>query len=80
MIQPTDKIWRNGEFIPWDEARVHVMTHALHYGTSVFEGIRLLRHPFGTGDFPWAGPYPATLRLGQDLPHVGSWFCPAADY
>ena len=40
MIQPTEKIWRNGEFIPWDEARVHIMTHALHYGTSVFEGIR----------------------------------------
>ena len=40
MIQPTAKIWRNGEMIDWDDARVHVMTHALHYGTSVFEGIR----------------------------------------
>lgn len=40
MIQSTKTIWRNGELIPWDEARVHVMTHALHYGTSVFEGIR----------------------------------------
>ncbi|MEM0096963.1 MAG: branched-chain amino acid transaminase [Conexivisphaerales archaeon] len=33
-------IWNNGEFIPWDDAKVHVMTNALHYGTGVFEGIR----------------------------------------
>lgn len=33
-------IWHDGEFIEWDKARVHVMTHALHYGSSVFEGIR----------------------------------------
>ena len=40
MIKPTDKIWRNGELINWDDANVHVLTHALHYGSSVFEGIR----------------------------------------
>lgn len=34
------KVWRNGEFIDWNNARVHVMTHAIHYGSSVFEGIR----------------------------------------
>ncbi len=34
------KIWKNGELIDWDDARVHVMTHAIHYGSSVFEGIR----------------------------------------
>jgi branched-chain amino acid aminotransferase len=39
-ISKSDKIWFNGEFVPWDEAQVHVMTHALHYGSSVFEGIR----------------------------------------
>ena len=33
-------IWMNGEIIPWEQATVHVMSHALHYGTSVFEGIR----------------------------------------
>ncbi|MFS6802516.1 branched-chain-amino-acid transaminase [Edwardsiella tarda] len=33
-------IWFNGEMVPWGEARVHVMSHALHYGTSVFEGVR----------------------------------------
>ena len=39
-MQATEKIWRNGSFIPWDDAQVHVLTHALHYGTGVFEGIR----------------------------------------
>ncbi len=40
MIKPTAKIWHNGNLIAWDDAKVHVLTHALHYGTSVFEGIR----------------------------------------
>jgi branched-chain amino acid aminotransferase len=39
-ITPTEKIWMNGELIPWDEARIHVLTHTLHYGMGVFEGIR----------------------------------------
>jgi branched-chain amino acid aminotransferase len=39
-MQPTEYIWQNGEFVPWDEARVHVLTHGLHYGTGVFEGVR----------------------------------------
>ncbi|MGB7922726.1 MAG: branched-chain amino acid transaminase [Pyrinomonadaceae bacterium] len=34
------EVWRNGEFIRWDDARVHVMSHVIHYGSSVFEGIR----------------------------------------
>lgn len=34
------KVWHNGEFVDWNDARVHVMTHAIHYGSSVFEGIR----------------------------------------
>ena len=34
------KIWFNGEFVPWDEANVHTLTHTLHYGLAVFEGIR----------------------------------------
>jgi len=39
-ITPTDTIWMNGELVPWDQATVHVLTHTLHYGTGVFEGIR----------------------------------------
>lgn len=45
------KIWRNGEFINWDDARVHVMTHAIHYGSSVFEGIRAYTTERGTAVF-----------------------------
>ena len=39
MIE-TDLIWHNGEFVAWEDAKVHVLTHGLHYGTGVFEGIR----------------------------------------
>jgi len=39
-IEKTEKIWMNGELVPWDEARIHVLTHSLHYGTGVFEGVR----------------------------------------
>jgi len=40
MVEKVNFIWFDGEFVPWDEAKVHVLTHALHYGTGVFEGIR----------------------------------------
>lgn len=40
MTKQADYIWFNGEMVPWAEAKVHVMSHALHYGTSVFEGVR----------------------------------------
>ncbi|MEQ9561325.1 MAG: branched-chain amino acid transaminase [Woeseiaceae bacterium] len=40
-------IWMNGRMIPWDQATVHVMAHALHYGSSVFEGIRVYKTPDG---------------------------------
>ncbi len=40
MVQKVEKIWLDGQMIPWDEAKVHVLTHTLHYGMGVFEGIR----------------------------------------
>jgi branched-chain amino acid aminotransferase len=40
MVEKAQWIWLDGEFIPWDEARVHILTHSLHYGLGVFEGIR----------------------------------------
>ena len=40
-MKSTKFIWHNGEFVPWFEATTHVLTHALHYGSSVFEGIRV---------------------------------------
>ena len=39
-IQPVEKVWMNGELVAWDDANVHVLTHALHYGSGVFEGVR----------------------------------------
>src|SRR6202522_2407594 len=39
-IQTTTNIWHNGKLIPWDQAQIHVMSHVIHYGSSVFEGIR----------------------------------------
>lgn len=44
-------IWLNGEFVSWNEARVHVLTHALHYGSGVFEGIRAYKTNSGTAVF-----------------------------
>jgi branched-chain amino acid aminotransferase len=40
MVEKATYIWLDGDFIPWDEARVHILTHTLHYGLGVFEGIR----------------------------------------
>jgi branched-chain amino acid aminotransferase len=39
-VEKSDWIWMNGDFVPWDEANVHVLSHGIHYGTGVFEGIR----------------------------------------
>lgn len=50
-MEPTEYIWQNGEFVPWDDARVHVLTHGLHYGTGVFEGVRCYETPGGPAIF-----------------------------
>lgn len=53
----TDTIWMNGKLVPWDEAKVHVLAHGLHYGTGVFEGMRC--YPTADG--------PAVFRLDAHL-------------
>ena len=50
-ITPTTNIWMNGELVPWDQATTHVLTHTLHYGTGVFEGIRAYETSEGPGVF-----------------------------
>ncbi|HEX6652856.1 MAG TPA: branched-chain amino acid transaminase [Thermoleophilaceae bacterium] len=50
-MNTADLIWLNGEFVAWEDAKVHVLTHALHYGTGVFEGIRAYETPNGTAIF-----------------------------
>jgi branched-chain amino acid aminotransferase len=50
-MQQAEKIWMNGEIVPWEDAKVHVLTHALHYGSGVFEGIRAYETVRGTAVF-----------------------------
>jgi branched-chain amino acid aminotransferase len=64
MLQATEKIWMNGKLIPWNDAKVHVLTHSLHYSTGVFEGIRCYK----------AGPGSAVFRLKE---HVDRLFASA---
>jgi branched-chain amino acid aminotransferase len=51
MIEKTKKIWMDGRFVGWDDANVHVLTHTLHYGLGVFEGIRCYRTEKGSAIF-----------------------------
>ena len=46
-VPKVDKIWLDGKMVPWDEAKVHVLTHTLHYGLGVFEGIRCYQRQDG---------------------------------
>jgi branched-chain amino acid aminotransferase len=50
-LVPTPKIWMNGKLVDWDDAKVHVLTHTLHYGMGVFEGIRAYETSEGPGIF-----------------------------
>jgi branched-chain amino acid aminotransferase len=50
-IQATQYIWFNGKLVPWEKATVHVLSHALHYGSSVFEGVRAYATPKGVAIF-----------------------------
>jgi len=50
-MRETEKIWMNGEFVDWADARIHVGTHGLHYGSGVFEGIRAYETDRGTAVF-----------------------------
>jgi len=51
MLKPTEKIWHNGRFIAWDDAKIHVLSHVTSYGSSVFEGIRCYATPAGPAIF-----------------------------
>jgi branched-chain amino acid aminotransferase len=50
-MEKAELIWMNGDFVPWDEAKVHVLSHGLHYGSGVFEGIRAYETERGTAIF-----------------------------
>jgi branched-chain amino acid aminotransferase len=50
-MKPLKKIWMNGRFVNWKDAKIHVLTHALHYGTAIFEGMRCYDTPYGPAVF-----------------------------
>lgn len=56
-LTPTEWIWKNGSFIPWDDTRVHLLAHSMQYGSAIFEGIRCYDTPDG----------PAIFRLDHHL-------------
>ena len=68
-IAATQYIWFNGKLVPWEKATVHVLSHALHYGSSVFEGVRAYATPKGVAIFRLTDHTRRLYRLGQDLPH-----------
>jgi branched-chain amino acid aminotransferase len=53
MFEGVDTIWQDGEFVDFEDAQVHVLTHALHYGTGVFEGVRCYDTAKGPAIFRW---------------------------
>lgn len=57
MIKKTEKIWMDGRFVAWEDAKVHILTHTLHYGLGVFEGIRCYKTTKG----------PAIFRLDEHV-------------
>ncbi|MEN9803503.1 MAG: branched-chain-amino-acid aminotransferase [Actinomycetota bacterium] len=70
---PTPKIWMNGELVDWDKAQIHVLTHTLHYGTGVFEGIRAYETSKGTAIFRLTEHIERLFRsahiLGMSIPY-----------
>ena len=51
MADRDGKIWKDGHLIDWRDATLHVLTHSLHYGMAVFEGVRAYKTPDGTAIF-----------------------------
>ena len=69
-ITEVDFIWKNGELVPWAEAQTHVLSHSLHYGSGVFEGIRCYKDPDSGQELrlPPGRPHGAPAPLVQDEP------------
>ena len=71
-MEPTELIWMNGDFVAWEDAKVHVLTHGLHYGTGVFEGIRCYETERGPAIFRNARSPRAAAALGRALLHASA--------
>lgn len=74
-INEADFIWRNGELIDWKDAQIHVLSHALHYGTSMFEGIRVYDTPAGPAVFRLTDH----IRRLQDSARIYAFEIPYSD-
>ena len=68
-MDKSELIWMNGELVPWEDAKVHVLTHGLHYGTGVFEGIRAYETERGTAVFRHREHLERLAALGRALLH-----------
>jgi branched-chain amino acid aminotransferase len=64
-VEPTDLIWMNGDFVAWEDAKIHVLTHGLHYGTGVFEGVRCYDTELGPAVFRNAEHAERLLRSAE---------------
>jgi branched-chain amino acid aminotransferase len=64
-VQPTDLIWMNGDLVPWEDARIHVLTHGLHYGTGVFDSMRCYDTELGPAVFRNADHIERLLRSAE---------------
>jgi len=64
-VEPTDLIWMNGEFVAWEDAKVHVLTHGLHYGTGVFDSMRCYETDHGPAVFRNAEHIERLLRSAE---------------
>ncbi|MGH9272317.1 MAG: branched-chain amino acid transaminase [Ilumatobacteraceae bacterium] len=73
-ITPTPKIWMNGDLVDWDQAQIHVLTHTLHYGMGVFEGIRAYETSQGPAVFRLTDHivrlHNSAKILGMELPYT----------
>ena len=84
MTMRAETIWMNGKIIPWEQATVHVFSHALHYGSSVFEGIRAYETPEGPAIFRGADHFERLLfsckvaKIPSPLT-IDQWMSVAAD-
>lgn len=78
-FKKSDKIWMNGEYVAWGDAKVHVLSHALHYGSSVFEGIRCYRTPKGSAVFRLEDHiqrlFHSAAIYGMELPYTVERIC-----
>jgi branched-chain amino acid aminotransferase len=81
-LTPTPAVWMDGELVAWDDANVHVLTHSLHYGTAVFEGIRAYPTNAGPAIFRLRDHIARLARsarlLSMEVPYDEATLCDAA--